>query len=374
MPEYTTTRPHPLLKPAVGRETESQTFQNKLAQDHFVVLAGRTGIGKSRILANLITATRVEIENIVWLDCARILGGLDDVLWEIGQAINNEGFLEFLEDDRYLNYPDAVKVGRLFYQLLQLETERVICLDNLHAWFEHPSLIALVSDFKDYVQRGYAQRLKLVLLTQEMPQFLHESVFEFLPGSTPKGLEQILADHALSVPNELSDQIWRTTWGHPRQSIIIATAIQQATESLNKAIPSDAQFAAFALQNQALENELAWHNYETLSFEDQLVLQAIAVFTQPVSPDMLKWALLGEAIQGVQAHRRSLINKFLLQKANRFSYDVTISPLDRAFYLSEADFDLLSRLNQRVGRYYELQEDAALAAYHYDEARRYSAS
>jgi hypothetical protein len=366
--ECTLPRPWDCFEETVGRDQEIQRFQKKLDQAKAILLKGRASIGKSQIAASLVGAYAPE--RIIWLDCARVFDGLDSALWEIARMTQDKDLMHFLEVDSYVHYPGSLKLGCLFYQLVHLEGEHVICFDNVHAWRDDQALVTLVMDLKAHIQHGQAQHLRLVALTREVLHFWQEPIFEFLSGvSTSEALQQIMSVHGFGMAPALAARVWQVTQGHPGQALVIAASADGYEAFGELASASEGQFAQFVHQNQTIANRLA-DSYDDLSYEARLVLQAVAVFTEPASPDMIKQVLLGEDIRNVQAYRRSLINKFLLQKVGPFSAEVVISPLDRAFYLSEADWEVLGRLNRRAARYYELREDAELAAYHYKEAER----
>ncbi len=342
----------PLLlptSPLVGREEFVKAYQAQLEEKRFTVIPGRSGVGKSHVLARLIELYR-ELP-VIGLDCSLSGPDLDSAIWEIAKAINSQFLLDFLDTDRRSPrpYPAVVKLGHLFAHILNLPTLHLVCLDNVHAWYNNKELEDLISRFWTHIQyhAGRNQATPLViLLTQKRPHFLRGQVFKSLSGCTRAELEAILASRGYDLSTEQVTRIHETTQGNPGQAILIAAHLAK-DERLQAPALSVEEFAELALQNLVLEEELA-RCYDPLSHEEKLVLQATSVFTQPISSNTLKTVLRKEAIRYVASHQRWLSNKFLLNKIPSSSYEFTISPLDRVFYLNEADLDVLEKIRGKA--------------------------
>ncbi len=264
----------------------------------------------------------------------------------------------------------------MFASLAHSQTSYLLYLDNVQAWYESPELVTLILEIRDhirnYVEHNISTPFSSVLVTRETPKFLREQVFEFLGPSTQADLQAILSSRGFDIPADLLEQIHEITHGNPGHAIIMAHQSERDERLGEQTSCSEEKLAELVLQNQALENELAWQPYESLSPQEKLILQTIAIFVEPVSPDMLKFVLSEASIRNIKRHQRRLINKYLVKKVHPFSYDVTISALDRAFYLSEADPGDLVKLNQRAELYYgELKGKEELANYHRQEAMRH---
>lgn len=346
----------------VGREAEIQACEQHLELRKIAIIKGRAGIGKSYLLAAL--ATKNPDKKILWLDCARLNPTLDDLLWAIASTLASKPLLEFLDADRYVEYPPTVKQGRFFFELLRLESHHILCFDNLHYWYSVRPLVNFILDLKDHLQSTPDTQLSIILLTQETPPFLHEPVFDFLSGISRTDLAYLFQAQGLNVSSDLLNHIHHITQGHPAQAVLIAQQILQTnTQIVTQGLLSD-QLAEKAITNQAIENEIAFSTYNTLSNQEKYFLQAVALLNEPATLDMLKYILQDEDIQHVKDHHRTLINKFLLQKIDSFSHTVTLSPLDRAFYRDVIDLQFAQRLHRKATRYYELQGEDQLAQYH----------
>ncbi|OQY29697.1 MAG: hypothetical protein B6I38_07940 [Anaerolineaceae bacterium 4572_5.1] len=362
----------------VGRQAELQIYHSRLAANQAIIVQGQSGIGKSSLIKNMLSGFDDYI--YVHINCADAgLSMLDEVLWEI--AFNLSRYLktdlriqEFLEENRHLPYPNSVKLRYLFdYILPHLKRNCVFHFENLQAWYNTPLLVSLIQRFLAYLSKHKLKpEIHLILETQSTPRFLRLLKFEYLKGVTYKDLQDILASHHKPIPPSPQQTLHRAAQGHPAQSLVVAERLTNTSKAQLDRLPtSPDEFSHWELANQALENEI-FHTYNALSPEEKLIMAAVSIFTEVVSPEMLNTVLYGEAIQNIYAHRNQLINKFILEKDPPFSYTLTLSPLYRQFCLNAVDNDLLVRFHQRAARYYEQRDKTALAEIHRQKARQNS--
>ncbi|OQY34268.1 MAG: hypothetical protein B6243_05690 [Anaerolineaceae bacterium 4572_5.2] len=358
----------------VGRKEELRIYHSRFAANQTLIIQGQSGIGKSSLAAMLLRDFKDAA--LIRIDCAEAVSStLNDVLWQIARILDDKEFETFLKENYYLPYPNSEKLGYIFdYLLPQLSRDCVFYFENLQVWYDKPLLINLIQRLLKYLQGHSVQTtLRLILETRSTPPFLHLFKFDYLKGASLTDLKKILNVHQKNIPASYLKTIRGATKGHPFQSLIMAEQLAAMSQSALDALPASLdEFSHAALGNQALENEVAFHTYDALSPEEKLIMLAVSIFTEAASPEMLKAILQGEAIQNIQSHRRSLTNKFILEKESLFSHNLALSPLYRQFCLNEADADLLARLHQRAVRYYEQRDETALAEIHRQKARQNS--
>jgi ATP/maltotriose-dependent transcriptional regulator MalT len=355
------TRP-PELGEFVGRQSELAYFAERLAGDHLAVISGMAGVGKTAMAAEL-ARQAAPPEHIFWHSLHED-EGVDSILWSLAGFLawhGRDGLWHMLQTAQQTGVqppPPTVLLDYLF-QLLRGQGY-VLCLDDLHFVDDGPL-------FQEFVERlcqalGEAE-VSLIITSRRVPHL--GLAVEVLPlaGLSAADTERLLAQHGLSLPVELAQEVYIRTEGNAQLLSLTANLLKRAGDPV--------RVMRRLAEADDIERYLAQEVDKGLSKEDREILIAVAI--------LLGYPGTRGAIERVA--KLSRIKPSLLGLSDQHLLAVYLDDPEEAYgehaIVREFYYDVPGRgerqaMHRRAGEYYEREEpDQLKAALHYEQAGDY---
>ncbi len=336
----------------VGREAELTRGREWLQRQHYLVLTGMAGTGKTSYAAHLVSTLPFKDWHIFWYT----LRQNEDpriILWHLA------AFLAHLGDPviwRIIQSPSHPPENILLSAMLErLRRERVIlCFDDYHLAEQETFYIRLIQP----LFRSLSEALKLILISRHFPK--HLPVFDVLTlsGLDKQAAAQLIEQHGLALSPSEFERLYRTSQGNP-QLLLLAIAVLKRGR--------DIALLDNLFSSEAFTRYLLFEVYHDLNEEEREALRVIALLDEDITSR--------ETIEEVmQAGSRlsillSLQEKHLLAvrdtaQGKRYGMHQAV----RAFFVELMSARERQHLFLRIARYFANQDHPLEAAYYYAQA------
>ena len=336
----------------VGRSSESVRAQALLQTQHYLLLTGMAGQGKTTFAAHLVSTPPFADRPVFW-HTLRPDEDPETVLWRLA------AFLAHLGDPviwRILQKPQHPPQNILLSALLErLSREQVIlCFDDYHLVDQEAFHIHLIEP----ILHSVGDTLKLILISRHLPRHLPVSEIITLSGLDKHAAAQLVALHGISLAPSEFERLYRTAQGNPQLLLLAAAVLKQG---------QDISAPDTLWSSDAIMRYLLLAVYQGLSEDEREVLRVIALLDEEIASR--------EAIEGVmQAGSRlsillSLQEKHLLAvrdtaQGKRYGMHQAV----RAFFVELMSARERQHLLLQIARHFVEQHQALPAAYYYAQA------
>ncbi|PDW03416.1 serine/threonine-protein kinase [Candidatus Viridilinea mediisalina] len=340
-----------------GREAELARLEAQLASDHFVLLCGMPGVGKTSLAVAL--AHRYPHPDQVFWHHFQPGEGADRLLNHMAGWLAQRG------------YPTAWRQIQRHYQAGQPTTPDILveyvaqapalagsllCLDDLHVVVDDPAIVRVIERLRRVVA---PQPPSLLATARTQPAFVATNELVGLHGLNLATTQALLTQNQLDLNASESEQLWRSTEGNPQFLILAMESLQQSHERqtllthLNETI--------------ALEAYLLHEVDARLSPSEREVMEAVALLLGYGGPRPLIEAILED--EGVRRELTSLSQRQLLivePQAGGLCYRQ--HAMVQAFYYDLQGARRRRERHRRAGAYLVRRNDTLAAARHYARA------
>ncbi|MDY7079501.1 MAG: tetratricopeptide repeat protein [Chloroflexota bacterium] len=365
--------PVPLLERFVGRQKELVYFRHCLTTQHFVIIRGMAGVGKTSLGAELVSD--LDIEKVLWV---RFSPGrnadLETLLESLALGLAARGLEAawlFLRSERQKLQPPSRHLQARYLVGCLESAACTICLDDFHLVDGNPAIASFCADLLQSAQCG---RLNLVIMSRTVPGFACAWAFPRLEGLGLTETYDLLNNEGLSfLAEHIKTMLYEKTAGMP----IFLTLFAALVHSRGLDLPeNEAQIAALV---ERIEREVRVQDYllrevaATLSPDEELSLMYAAALRTAfdAEDDDLCTLLTSRGVDDVTSVTAGLARKHLAT----WQSDGTLAfhPLVATFFYRR----LKGRPSERVqihrglAGYYEDRREWLEAAHHYFEVGEY---
>lgn len=348
----------PTMEGFVGREAELARYAAALESYGIAVVAGMPGVGKTALVSVL--AQRFCAADKLFWHTFLPGEGVDSILWKLAAFLAWhdrpslwEMFQGIVLSGGALPPPDVLLDH--FLQTLKGQGYLLV-LDNVQFVIDDPRLERLIDRVRSVVQSG---ELRLILVSQRVPDFVQLAKFDPLPGLSLRETESFFESCALTLDPGIVVEMHKRTHGNVQLLKLVAAACEK--------IPPE-RLLERLLISQDVERFLLSEVDQRLTESEKEVMGGLAALLGfPSNRDAIEEVLDG---QNVRRQLTALVNQYLLEMADgAVERKYNQHAIVQAFY-----YDLLSRrqrqaMHQRAAAYYELEEvDDLRAALHYQYA------
>ena len=336
----------------VGRSSELARARALLQTQHYLVLTGMAGQGKSTFAAHLVSTPPFAGWRVFW-HTLRPDETPETVLWRLA------AFLAHLGDPtiwRILQNPQHPPENILLGALLErLSRERVIlCFDDYHLIDQEAFHIRLIEP----ILRSGGDALELILISRHFPKYLPVFDIMTLSGLDPHAAAQLVARHGISLAPSEFERLYRTAQGNP-QLFLLAIAVLKQGRDIS------------ALDNlwssESIIRYLLFEVYQGLSEEERETLRVIALLDEEIASR--------ETVEGVMQAGSQLSILLALQEKNLLHFRDTpqgkrfgMHQAVRAFFVELMSVRERQHLFLQIARHFARQHQALPAAYYYAQA------
>ncbi len=345
----------PRTKGFVGRNNELADLLSSLDKN-VIIIEGIAGIGKTYIGAKF--AEELKDEYIVyWYGNLSEVSTLSSVINKISIFLKENGKPTLSNSIEHFGYDNEVLIALLKEELNS--NNFAIFFDDYHKAEKelNPLLKQLVS----------IKQSKIIVITRQEPEFYN--VVDERENRVIKvkieawdfaHTKMMLEARNIGATDETLDKIHNILRGYPQYlNLFCILAEKSSAEKLLEKLPTAIKDA-----HDYLEKEV----YDSLTSEEKLLLQTIAVFHVPETIDAFDSVNIFKDLNGTLDR---LIHKFLVNEIgiNTFS----VHDILRDYYLSDVSRNkILRSYHEKAAKYYlSLDDDPEHileAAHHFDEA------
>ena len=345
----------PRTKGFVGRKEELKDLLSSLDKN-IIVIEGIAGIGKSYVAAKFAEELKDEY-TVFWYENLSEVSTLSSVMNKISIFLKENGKPKLSNSIEHFGYDNEVLITLLKEELNS--NDFAIFFDNYHKAEKelNPLLKQLVS----------LKSSKIIIITREEPEFYN--VVDERENRVVKikidawdfaHTKMMLEARGIEATDEILEKIHDILHGHPQYLNLFSILAERSTaEKLLENLPTALKDA-----HEYLEKEV----YNSLTSDEKLLIQTIAVFRIPETADAFDSV---NEFKDLNQTLDNLIHKFLVNEIgiNTFS----VHDIIRDYCLS--DVGKRKTLRSYYGcaaKYYLSQDDEPErileAAYHFDEA------
>lgn len=343
----------PLTPGFVARKAEIQEYQRRLKKG-FVAIDGMAGVGKTWVGAQIAKRQR-EVSCFWFTFRPGLRDTLEALLWELSVflAIHDEPELwQMLQDQR--SYPLNVKVGQLVQSFSKHRF--LLCLDDFQVVQNDQQINSFFAELRNRLSATRPSTTNVIIIGFEKPKFMADDDSPPLQGLSKRDMDEWLDHTPLQISKPLRKELWEKTAGNAK---FISLFVQWATaqprtasairEFINQ-LPERSEIAGYILTRIS----------ETLTPDEQTIVQSISQFRGPVSADTLGCVL---AMQGLVSLLRRMARRHLLEIRADGKY--FLHSILHGFYKASFDPHNLASFHRIVAECFVREGDFIEASYHF---------
>lgn len=379
--------PPPEVDNFIGREIELTHFVQTLTADHFTVIVGMPGVGKTAVAVTLAKMWQAWQENSVLPEDLMIdqnyiqtclsqqtpphvnifwhtfhhKEGIMSLIWKLAAFLawhEQPDLWHLLESTRLSGgqLPPPTTLFDYLFQMLHGQT-CLLCFDDIHLVDEDPLLTQFVDRCRKLVQE---EAISLIITSRRVPPYLYTVNITPLIGLTLVDTKQLTLLRGLDLSPQSATDLYHHTEGN-------AQLLNLAIESLKRAKNIGRALAQLA-EADNIERYLIAEVDQQLDEAEREVLIAIAVlFGYPGSREIIE--IISQQ-RRLKSTLRQLRDHHLLTVQVQADEEVySTHALLRAFYYDLPNRRELRQMHLTAAEYYtEEYQDALKAALHYQQA------
>lgn len=360
--------PHPTN--FIGREEELMFFQNILAQNHFVIITGAPGIGKTFLGAKLARQTTMREEDIFWFNFDPVhKTEVDMLFWHLAEFFKDHG------DQSYWSYllgelkskkplPKPEKLELLLKSLVS--GKYVICLDDIH----HVKDVADIADLFTFITERFEGRegempAHFIVMARSAPPIKQNVTYQPLGKFDEQETELFIKAHGLTLSPDLLKRLWQSTYGHPKFLDLSLSAIAEKGDNV--------QAIKKFIDNMATERDIQLYilseiDKQLSTTDERQVLAALTIFLSKVDITTLEEILADQKIANVPRCIDALLDRNIISRTDDGLFEID-SILGEYFYQRELNRESRDHLHERAANYFLNKADYLAAAHHFDKRR-----
>lgn len=359
--------PIPEVDHFVGRQQELAEYRRLLEEQHFALLSGMAGLGKTSLGAELARALEGRFRVIWFSFCPgrnthlhAVLEGLALSLAALGQ----DEYWRFLQADRMA--PHSADVHIRYLANILTKGNYLLCFDNAELAAEDSIISSLIEDL---LRSACTTDLRVLVIGRNLPLSAQKHPVQFLEGLQREDGQLFLEKMGITLPGALFDRLYTRCEGVPIFMRLFAAWVQN--EGLLDA-GGNADYRQIEIfidhlsQQLDVRQYLLCEVYDTLSKVEQRFLEVLAAFRLPIH-ELDEGALRVFAAEGIEDVTRSLVDLVRRRLISRDkSGRLSLHPLikEHCYHLLNMRPSNLLPCHRHIAAYYEACQDPLEAAYH----------
>lgn len=347
----------------VGRAAELADLGRRLQQRRIVALTGFAGVGKTTLAAHL--AAQSGPNMIVFLYHCSADTGIDKFIRQLAEFLAWHGrptlWHTFQRQAIHTSVAAAAPVEVEVALAALADQEVLICIDDAHHVAGQAAFERL---FKGLSRLAHAGQARVLITARQRPDGIARQDCAQLAGLNAEDARTLLAQHAATLPEVLSDQIYHLTEGNPQLLVLSLDLLQHGDDPKH--------LIARLHQAPSVSDYLLREVHGHLSKTEQSVMGGLAVLDDDGASQEVLEAVLD--LGSLQALLIGLEQRQLLRvRATDGAPIYTQHALVRAFYQAALTLPDRRQIHRRASTYYERDAQNPLpAALHAYEAREIS--
>ncbi|MBI3538437.1 MAG: tetratricopeptide repeat protein [Chloroflexi bacterium] len=362
--------PIPIIPAFIGHQTELARYRDQLERDHFLIIEGMPGVGKTTLGALLAREEQKRGRRVFWIDFdSTVKNNAEIFVWDIAAFLAQDGKTElwdFLQSETDASRRRD-KAARFELMLSLLASgEYTLCLNDLHVVLRDEEITFFFGRIqKRFLYRESELPTRFVVMTRQVPAFLGEVAREELSGFDETDARAFLTAQRVELVDADFREMYRQVEGNPqflRLSIAGLLAHKNDPVAIGKFIQGLAG-------QRNIRDYLMKEIYGTLNDSEKRVLDALAIFQIPVAYQAVEEVLAEENVKGITRVLDGLTDRHIVYA--RALEQIGLHPLVREYCERNLDRDAHTRLNGKAAAYFISRRDYVMAAHHYRNARDY---
>ncbi len=336
----------------IGRQAELASYRRQLQTNHFLIITGMPGVGKSTLAARLLQSPPFASKHVFW-HTFRQNDEIEATIWNLAAFLAHAGRPAIWKSLQNEHTPPPMIILRAIVQTLK-EIDSVICFDDYHAAIQEKTFNQLIQPILNAVDVS----LSLIIISRRMPTHFSIPPAAPLDGLSIDDASWLLAHHGIHLDEEAINALYQTSQGNP-QLLILAIAMSKQGKNI-------ASFESF-WDSEAIARYLLLEIYQGLNEQERAVMRAVSIFDGEFATRTAIEHILDEGSQ-LQTIL-SLVERYLLiskkvQNESTFSQHAVV----RKFFYELMSESERKGLHRKTAGYFELNHYPLLAAFHYEQA------
>lgn len=363
MEETAPTVPH-----LIGREAELATYRARLERDHFVIITGMAGMGKTTLGAKLARTVADSSNNIFWFTFDQVEKSTADALyWALASFLDSRGepnLWTYLHGEIGAQKP-LERMAKLNLLMTSLASgNHVLCFDDFQVAAHLPDIVYIFKTIRQrFVDLHQGLPARIILMGRELSPDMEYLVSEPLRGLTEAETAAFIADRSVTLPDNLIKQLWARIEGNPRllELSLSALATMQPSNQEN--------FVASLARKSDIRDYLMNNVYTALTLEEQTVMGALSVFAGAIEREGAEDILSTAGVSNVARRIDALINKHIISETDDERLHQHSLVRDYCYHMLNRNERM--HYHQLAAEYYEQDKNYLSAAHHHFEQKSY---
>ncbi|MBI5567217.1 MAG: protein kinase [Chloroflexi bacterium] len=362
MEETAPTVPH-----FIGRQAELAAYRARLERDHFVIVTGMAGMGKTTLGAKLARTVADTSDNIFWFTFDQVEKSTADALyWALASFLDSRGepnLWTYLQGEIGAQKP-LERMAKLNLLMASLASgDHVLCFDDFQVAAHLPDIAYIFKTIRQrFVDLHQDLPARIIIMGRELSPDMEYLVSEPLTGLSDAETAAFVADRQVALSADLIKQLWTRTEGNPK-------LLELSVSALTTMRPSNQEHFVSSLARKGDIRDYVMNNvYTALTLEEQTVMGALSVFAGAIEREGAEDILSTAGVSSVAPRIDALINKHVISETDEYLH---LHSLVRDYC-----YHLLNRherlhYHQLAAEYFETERNYLSAAHHHFEQKAY---
>ena len=352
----------------IGREAELAYYHSRLERDHFVIVTGLAGMGKTTLGAKLARDVADSPDNIFWFTFDQVEKSTADALyWALASFLDSRdepNLWTYLQGEIGAQKP-LERMAKLNLLMNSLATGRhVLCFDDFQIAAHLPDIAYIFKTIRQrFVDLHQPLPARIILMGREVSPDMEYLASSPLTGLSEAETAQFFKDRQLNLPDALIRKLWQRTEGNPKLlelSVAALTGRHDVTQE---------NFVVSLARKGDIRDYVMNNIYTALTSEEQAVMGALSVFTGAIEREGAEEVLAAEGITHIAQRLDGLINKHVITEID--DEHLHLHSLVREYCYHVVNRKDRDRFHQRAADYFEAQRNWLAAAHHHFERKLY---
>ncbi len=363
MEETAPTVPH-----FIGREAELAAYRARLERDHFVIITGMAGMGKTTLGAKLARSVATNADNIFWFTFDQVEKSTADALyWALASFLDSRGepnLWTYLQGEIGAQQP-LERMAKLNLLMASLASgDHVLCFDDFQVAAQLPDIAYIFTTIRQrFVDLHQDLPARIIIMGRELSPDLEYLVTEPLFGLTEAETATFVAERQVTLSADLIKQLWARTEGNPK-------LLELSVSALTTMRPSNqANFVASLARKGDIRDYVMNNVYTALTLEEQTIMGALSVFAGAIEREGAEDILSTAGVRSIAPRIDELINKHVISETDDEHLHVHSLVRDYCYHVLNRNERL--HYHQLAAEYFEAERNYLSAAHHHFAQKAY---
>jgi len=336
----------------IGRQRELDNCQRELQTNHFLIITGMPGVGKSALAAWLLQSPPFTSKHIFWHTFHQN-DEIEAVIWNLAAFLAHAGRPAIWKSLQNEHTPPPGIILRAIVQALK-EIDSVICFDDYHASVQEKTFNQLIQPILNAVDTS----LSLIVISRRMPTHFSIPPATPLDGLSIDDASRLLAHHGINLDKRDINALYQTSQGNPQLLVLSIAMSKQGKDIANFEDLWD---------SEAIARYLLLEIYQGLNEQERAVMRTVSIFDGAFATRTVIESIIDKDSQ-LQTIL-SLVERYLLiSKKVRYKSTYSQHAVVRKFFYELMSESERNGLHQKAAIHFERNRQPLLAAFHYEQA------